>query len=188
MALCKNCGNQIDDNVAFCDKCGTPTGAQAAQPAQTVEQPVPVQPVVLSGDADVQQNKGMAVLSYLGLLLLIPLFARKNSDYCKYHVKQGVTLACCEIIYSILTLIINAIVGAICPPELVWTYFTYAYVPSMASTVVSTILSLGSIFFLVLMIIGIVNAAQGQKKELPLLGKIKVLDGVMNKIYASLNK
>lgn len=50
------------------------------------------------------------------------------------------------------------------------------------------IFSLASIFFLVVAIIGIVNAVKGEEKELPILGKIKLLDPLMDKIYASLNK
>jgi uncharacterized Tic20 family protein len=40
---------------------------------------------------------------------------------------------------------------------------------------VSYILSLVWLFFLVLAIIGIINAAQGKAKELPLVGSFKIL-------------
>ena len=39
MAYCKNCGNQLDDQVAFCPNCGT---AQNAAPIQTPAAPAPV--------------------------------------------------------------------------------------------------------------------------------------------------
>lgn len=52
--FCKNCGNQIPDNAAFCGSCGTKVEAQAApqqpayeapqQPAYTAPQPAYQQP------------------------------------------------------------------------------------------------------------------------------------------------
>jgi len=39
------------------------------------------------------------------------------------------------------------------------------------------------IFLAVIEIIGIVNAATGKEKKLPLLGKITLLDKLMDKIY-----
>ena len=46
------------------------------------------------------------------------------------------------------------------------------YVHSDVYNVFSVLLGLGGIFFFVLAIIGIVNAATGKRKELPLIGKI----------------
>ncbi len=36
-----------------------------------------------------EQDKIMLVLSYLGILALIPLLTVKDSDYVKWHAKQG---------------------------------------------------------------------------------------------------
>ena len=36
MAFCKNCGTELNEDAAFCPKCGTPQGA--AQPAQDLSQ------------------------------------------------------------------------------------------------------------------------------------------------------
>lgn len=41
--ICNTCGNQIEDGVKFCPKCGTPTGV-GAQPQQTVQEPQLEQP------------------------------------------------------------------------------------------------------------------------------------------------
>lgn len=38
---------------------------------------------------DVEENKIIAALSYLGILVLIPLLARKDSKFCQEHAKQG---------------------------------------------------------------------------------------------------
>ena len=43
--------------------------------------------------SEVSRNKAMGVLSYLGILLLIPLLAGdKQSQYVKHHVNQGLVL------------------------------------------------------------------------------------------------
>lgn len=176
--FCRNCGTEFADNASFCPKCGTPVANNA-----------PVQPQVMNGDADVQQNRGIAWLSYLGLLLLVPLFARKNSDYCKFHVKQGAALFAVSVAYEIVYLIIMAIVRAIIPSEKVRVYgIVIGERESAAVGVIGLILGLVFIFFSVLAIIGIVNAATGKRNKLPLIGNIPFIDNLMEKIYAAINK
>lgn len=187
MAFCKNCGQQMNDDAVFCANCGTPVEGAAQQQAsqqQAPQQQVPVNPQVMGPEADVQQNRGIAWLSYVGLLFLIPLFVRKASAYCQYHVKQGATLFACNIAYFIAKSIILAIIDAIIPGE---RYFGFVF-HSGVYNVFNVIFNLGAIFFVVLMIIGIVNAASGKMKELPLIGKIPFIANLMDKIYAALNK
>lgn len=43
-------------------------------------------------DNDIQENKVIAALSYLGILVLIPLLAKKDSKFAQFHAKQGVVL------------------------------------------------------------------------------------------------
>ena len=44
----------------------------------------------------------IAILSYLGILLLIPLLAAKDDTFVKYHVKQGLVLLITWIIASFI--------------------------------------------------------------------------------------
>lgn len=198
MAFCRNCGQQIADDATVCAACGTPVEAQAQQ-AQPVQQPVqPQQPVQqaqpqqyaqpVQQPTDPTQDKSLAWLSYLGILLLIPLFARKASKFCQYHVRQGAILLVTGVAYSIVTQILLAIIKAIFPSQIKYIYYIPYEAPSPVYSIFNVIFSLASIFFLVVAIIGIVNAVKGEEKELPILGKIKLLDPLMDKIYASLNK
>lgn len=41
---------------------------------------------------DVEQNKLIALLSYLWLLCLVPLLLKPKSEFCKFHAKQGLVL------------------------------------------------------------------------------------------------
>lgn len=104
---------------------------------------------------DIEQNKVMAILAYLSWLVLIPLFAAKESKFARYHVNQGIVLAIVEIVIWIVFGILSRIpfIGLI-------------------FALINALLSLGCF---VLAILGIVNAANGKAKELPIIGKIKIL-------------
>ena len=43
-------------------------------------------------DNDVRENKLWALLSYFGVLCLIPLLAKKDSKFAQFHAKQGLLL------------------------------------------------------------------------------------------------
>jgi len=92
-----------------------------------------------------KKNVGMAVLCYLGILVLIPLLTEaKNDPFVKFHIKQGLVLLIFEVILSVAAAIpiVGWIVG-----------------------------SVGWIISLVLFIMGLVNAIGGVEKELPIIGK-----------------
>ena len=161
---------------------------QAAQPVdpqgyQQNYQQGYAQPYV-TPDMDVQQSKGIAWLSYMGLLFLIPMFVRRQSDYTRFHVKQGVTLFAVELAYGVTYSILMAIINAIFPGHYTYSYLYYLpsyYVHSSVYNVFSFLLGLGYIFFLVVAIIGIVNAATGKRKELFLIGKIPWIATLLDK-------
>lgn len=165
MSFCKNCGSNLPDGATFCSSCGTPVETQAT--AQQTVNPQPVQyqasyqQPVNDDAADAQNNKAMGIIAYLGILCLIPLFAAKQSKFAQYHARQGLTLLIFDVAYIIVVRIIDAILWNALPWTMLGIY-----------SVVSGLLSLAGVFFLVLMIIGIINAAKGECKELPIIGKI----------------
>ena len=189
MKFCRNCGTQLSEDIQFCPKCGlsvNPQQEQAAQQAET-EKVTPEQVTVAPATAtdDVTANKGLAWLAYMGLLLLIPMLARKDSKYCEFHVRQGVTLCAATIAYCIVVNILLLIIGAIFPGHVTYGYFYSYYAQSPVYTVFNVIFCLGYIFFTVIAIIGIVNAATGKEKKLPVFGEIKIFDSLMDKFYNS---
>lgn len=44
-------------------------------------------------EKDVQDNRAITYLSYLGLLCLIPLLVKKDSKFALFHAKQGLVMA-----------------------------------------------------------------------------------------------
>lgn len=51
---------------------------------------------------DVEENKGIACLSYIGILCLIPLLTKKDSKFAQANAKQGLALFIVDVIVAIL--------------------------------------------------------------------------------------
>ena len=141
MAYCKHCGAPLEDNVKFCATCGTPVdGAPIIRTADTTDQ---------FDAADIADNKYLAIFCYLGFVaMLLPLVAKPNSAFIKYHANQGLVLQVFCIALAIVCII----------PILGWLV---AFV--------------GGIFAIVLFIMGIVHCCQGRAVELPLIGRIRII-------------
>lgn len=160
MAFCNKCGNQLPDGANNCPNCGAPAGntQQNTQNAQDfVNNMMNTNDTTSQFDPqDINNNKGMSVLAYIGFLFLVPLLACPNSKFARYHTNQGLVLFLLEFALGVVTGILGII--------------------PIAGLIIGGLLSaVGGIFTLVLMIMGIINAAQGQTKELPLIGKITLL-------------
>lgn len=84
-----------------------------------------------------------AVLSYIGILFLVPLLVCKDNSFAQFHAKQGLVLCIAEIATSMIS-----------------------WIP-----VVGWIALLCWIIWFVLSVIGIVNVLNGKKEGLPVIGK-----------------
>ena len=107
---------------------------------------------------DIEENKVFAFFSYLGFLFIIPLIARPDSRFCKFHVNQGIILCITE-----------AIVGALCAA------LELAMVTAGLVTIIELMTTALDILTACLAIYGIVNALTGKVKELPVIGKFRIL-------------
>lgn len=95
---------------------------------------------------DAQKNKFMAIIAYI--LFFVPLLAARNSPFAMYHANQGFIL----------------------------------FLVSLASNIVMTIIPFIGILYplvgiaiVVFLIIGIMNAANGERKPLPWIGSIQLI-------------
>jgi uncharacterized membrane protein len=64
------------------------------------------------GDEDltgVDPNNLMAALSYLAILVLVPLFTKKNDSYTAFHTKQGLVILIGYVVASIAAIWMPAI-------------------------------------------------------------------------------
>lgn len=41
---------------------------------------------------DIEDNKFLAAIAYLGIICFVPLFLKKDSDFAQFHAKQGFIL------------------------------------------------------------------------------------------------
>jgi len=161
--FCPNCGKEIPAGGKFCPSCGK-TADAAANVSKNASASGPAEPQAANPN-DVEQNKGMAVLAYI--LFFIPLLAgtHKTSEFVKYHTNQGIVLVLFCIAFGIVTGILTAIIGAIAAA-------TFSFGLLVA---IPTVVGLLWLFPLVLCILGIVNAATGKIKPLPIIGKFTIL-------------
>lgn len=54
---------------------------------------------------DIAENKVMAALSYVGILVLVPLLAKKDSKFAQAHAKQGVITCIAAILIGWIPMI-----------------------------------------------------------------------------------
>ena len=100
---------------------------------------------------DIEKNKGMAIAAYI--IWLIPYFGAKDSKYAMYHAKQGLVLFLVSLAGWIGVQILWSMMS--------WSMFGF----------VSLIATGWNIAVLVFVVLGIINASQGEAKELPIIGK-----------------
>ena len=98
-------------------------------------------------EKDVKDNKVMAILAYF--IFFLPLIAAKDSKFARFHANQGLIL----LLVSICASIVGGIVGSFIP---FFGMITYAIT-------------------IILVVFGVLNAANGEMKELPVVGKISII-------------
>lgn len=171
MAFCPKCGKEVAEDAKFCTSCGANLAEQTKTEEVKTEAPQTeakmdmdkledtikekAQNLMNTADcttefdaADIEANKLLALLSYIGILWLIPLLVAPKSGFARFHVNQGLVLWIANILIGFLAII----------PILGWIA---AFVCGIIS--------------FVLMILGIINAVQGVAKELPIVGKFSLL-------------
>ena len=96
-------------------------------------------------------NKIFNVLSYVNILWLVGLLAKPNEQDVRFHVNQGIILSIVEVASIILSTLLA---------------FTI---------IVPILMSIVGLVTFVFAIMGIVNAFKGEQKELPIIGKFRIL-------------
>jgi uncharacterized membrane protein len=121
---------------------------QNQQQSQPQEAPVATE----TKNSDVENNKALAIVGYIvPILFFIPLLTEANtSPFAKFHSNQQLLL--------LLACIAVQIVGMMIP---IIGWFL--------------ILPFGSLALIVIAIIGIINAAKGEMKKLPLIGGFELI-------------
>lgn len=109
-------------------------------------------------EEDIKQNKTMAGLAYI--LFFLPLIVCKDSRFGRFHANQGLLL----LILSVTGYIAISIVATILA-TITWRLFGF----------ISLLYSIFGLFILAIAIYGLVNGLNGKAKELPIIGKFRII-------------
>ena len=107
---------------------------------------------------DSRNEKLLSAMAYLGILVVVPFFMERKTQFVRYHLGQGVTLFAAEILYGIIYQLLVVMVLMVS-----WRLYLIVRIAGYVAFV-----------FPVLALIGIINVLNGQEKELPVIGKIRL--------------
>lgn len=110
-----------------------------------------------SEKVEIQKNKAIFILSYLGILFFLPLIVCPESKVGRFHANQGLVL----FITSVASQMIHIILQSLLPLSF-WGFLSFLF-------------SMLGIALFVLMIIGMINASKGEQKPLPIIGGIQII-------------
>ncbi len=144
---CSNCEKQIDNKLSKKDEYVLLNEEMISQ-------------------EDINKNKVISVFSYLSLLIIIPLFVAPDSKYARFHIIQGINLLILNVIYAIISCLLNLTIEP--------NYVLGVSTSPIPIFIVFINFILG-IFIVILSVVGVFNAATGKIKELPFIGKIKLI-------------
>lgn len=184
MKYCSSCGKKFKKDSEFCDKCGEKLNKKENNKtkSKTTEKINEVFDNIMDtkdstksfNKKDIEKNKIIALVSYLGILVLIPYCGAKESNFVQYHAKQGINLLvvwiCYFAFYGLMSLIkvkvpcgylIGYNIGDFCQITPWWITF---------------LLSIMGIIIIIFVVIGIINVLQGKAKELPIIGNLVLLN------------
>lgn len=146
MKFCEKCGAELEENAKFCQSCGVAIDSNSG---------------VFSGEvlgadsADSGKNRVLGIISYIGILFIVPILMSTKSKFARYHANQGLVIFLATFILSVICGVISSI------PSM-----------SVVGELLSAILSFVAFIYEIL---GIVSAAKGEMKDLPVVGKFKIL-------------
>ena len=137
MSYCPKCGAELKADSQFCPACGAPVNEKSAPRAAESKEP--------------DCNKWFGVLAYLGPVLFVPMFVKKDSKFAQYHVRQGFNLLVFWVAAAVLQ-------------------FTIGFIPYFGEYFIRILCGVAEVGICVLSVIGIVHALKGEMKPLPWFG------------------
>ena len=174
--FCPSCGAQLEDAAAqFCKSCGAkiPEAGQQQQQNQqqqgfqknaagfiqnTKDETASIDP------ADIEANKVMGGLAYF--IFFLPLIACPDSKYGRFHANQGLLLLITSAGLGFINTIVSIIFGLLFRSLFLWGVF---------NLLLWLVFSVVWIAVAVIGIVGLINGFTGKAKELPLIGKFRLI-------------
>ena len=135
------------------DEGDTDTSAEVKEEASAEEETVNDTREVFD-EHDMEENKVFAVLAYISILCLIPLFLKKDSKFAGFHARQGLLV----FIFTVLSVILIEILKAVSPYTL-WRIW-------------NLVGNLAWLAIIIFSVIGIAHVLQKKAEPLPLIGHL----------------
>ena len=98
----------------------------------------------------------LCVLGYFWILFLIPLFACPKDKFARFHTNQAILLFIAETVCGIVSAVL-------------------AFIPVVGGILSGILGGVSGVLFLILLILQIVAVVQNEEKEIPVLGKYRIL-------------
>lgn len=180
MPFCGVCGTEVSSRDHFCPTCGSPVNTPEDRGQQdgtedengnfssyvkhTYRSVLDTEDHTSEFDElDIEDNKGFALMAYLGLLILVPVFGAHESRYARFHVSQGLNLLLSFLLFSAAMAVMLALLSWI---PMFQNVFTAVFDIAEA---------LAGLICLWLMGRGIIDANKGRARELPIVGGFRIL-------------
>lgn len=105
--------------------------------------------------SDIEKNRFLSLLSYIGILIVFPFFMAKGSKFARFNMNQGLTLLLAEA----AVFIVKKLLGGI----------------PVLGLIIRVVCGLAGIVLFLLAVLGIYNCVNGRAKELPFVRKFSLL-------------
>ena len=117
-------------------------------------------PLLQFDTQDAQDAKVWSILAYLGVTFFLPLVGVPNSAYGKFHANQGLILLIFDVVLSVASWLVQEVLVII----------------PILGVILSGLVQLAvSVCIIALAVFGMVQAAQGKAKTLPVIGKFHLI-------------
>lgn len=151
--ICLNCGKNIPNIYEYCPHCGYKIKIESSDDKKEK-----------TSKEEIATGKGMAIVCYLNLLVIIPLIFEKSNNFVRYHINQGLSLCLFTIVTGVIKLMLN-------------DFLLYSYIFAI----------LMALLIIIMMVIGIKNVCSGEEKPLPIIGNFNLL-GLIDKLKRKKSK
>lgn len=152
--ICLNCGKNIPNKYEYCPHCGYKIKIESSDEKNKEK----------TSKEEIDTGKGMAIVCYLNLLVIIPLIFEKSNNFVRYHINQGLSLCLFTIVTGVIKLMLN-------------DFLLYSYIFAI----------LMALLIIIMVVIGIKNVCSGEEKPLPIIGNFNLL-GLIDKLKRKKSK
>ena len=152
--ICLNCGKNIPNKYEYCPHCGYKIKIDSSDNGKKEK----------TSKEEIDTGKGMAIVCYFNLLVIIPLLFEKSNNFVRYHINQGLSLCLFTIVTGVIKLMLN-------------DFLLYSYIFAI----------LMALLIIIMMVIGIKNVCSGEEKPLPIIGNFNLL-GLIDKLKRKKSK